>query len=458
MAYVAGEEIHDEEAAFDINSVPTFLLQAVLSFLVLRPIRIDAPLSQWASLIQLMTARRCFADDAVSECVQEDIPSFLCSIGGRCTSWTSLLAALRGGGRSSWHVMQPLRAVRGKTRFSTSLQSAPKTSGSTLCALGCGKLVLFGGRCSDSGDTLAASYVVTVPARLSGVVQWEKLHCGTDPPARCYHSAVRRIGEPAMFVFGGAGSRLFGDTWLLHLTSVAADQLGAMASCGVWESCDNQESAKTPSARSSHILSSWSSDLSCAVLHGGLGELGVLSDTWLLHPSGHWLELQTQGPRVARAHHCGGVVKDSLLVYSGQDESYLTSGCVFSLDLLLAVWHEVCIENGPSPRIDASAAVVETAGLLVFGGVGTDFEFEEPTPWMVPVVSQAQSNAYAMTRRGKAPCARACSSISADGLCVYVCGGFDGEQDLGDRGVWNLFQSASKVALHLSLACFCCHK
>merc|ERR1711939_487122 len=104
------------------------------------------------------------------------------------------------------------------------------------CTIGGGRLLLFGGRCSISGDSLDASYVVQIPVRTSGVAQWEELHCCDAPAARCYHSAVRGPDDSTMFVFGGAGnggSGLLGDTWLLHVTLVAVNQLGAMASSGV---------------------------------------------------------------------------------------------------------------------------------------------------------------------------------------------------------------------------------
>jgi hypothetical protein len=338
--------------------------------------------------------------------------------------------------------------------------------------VGGNKIVLFGGRCSVSGDTVDATYVVQIPVRASGVVQWEELHCSKSenslqlkgPAARCYHAAIQGFRDSTMFVFGGAGGdlvsgsdSLLGDTWMLEMTSVTINQLGqwgAVASCGLWERCRGSVTSETPSARSSHVFAKWPSKR-YGVLHGGLGEGGVLSDTWLLNSNAEWYELRTSGPRIARAHHCGGVVEDALLIYSGQDEGYLTVSGFFVLQLLTGVWAEVPLLNGPSPRIDASAAVIESVGLLVFGGVGCQFEFEPPSPWMLPAVCNGTDSSPRMMMHDthEMPCARACSSMCSDGLYVYIFGGFDGEQDLGDLWCLDLvpgcFASSSSVGLFL---------
>jgi len=454
------EDIDVSEDVACIGSLPTLLLQEVLSCLLPRPTRIDAPSEQWLPVVRLMCARRGMAADAVGESLQESIPSLDPSVSGECTSWPLLLASLRGAGHATWQLMQPLRAHRGKTKFSTPLQVAPSISGASLCFVGCGRIVLFGGRSSVSGDTVDTSYVVQIPVRSSGVAQWEELHCTDGPAARCYHAAFRGSGESNMFVFGGAGvgaQSLLADTWLLKVISVPVDEFGAMASRGMWERLDEPTAARTPCARSSHVCSPWKSQQGCAVLHGGLGEQGVLSDTWLLPPGGEWVELHTSGASVARAHHSGGVVQDSLLIYSGQDKGYLTVDSFFVLQLLTAVWTEVHLKNGPSPRIDAAVAVVDTVGLMVFGGVGVDFEFESPSPWMLPGASRPDSQprlVVANTER-ETPCARACSTMCSDGLCVYVFGGFEGEKDLGDLWCLDLvpgcFESSSSSQCGLFL-------
>lgn len=438
----------------DISNFPVFLLQEVLSYLLPRPLRVDAPRKQWLPIVRLLSAqcRSAFAPfDAVGESLRESISRLDPSIAGECTSWTRLLALLRGISKGAWHLMQPLRAHRGGNKFSTPLQKAPHISGASLCFVGGSRIVLFGGRCSVSGDTVDATYVVRIPVMASGVVQWEELHCSKcsnalqqkGPAARCYHAAIQGFRDSTMFVFGGAGGdlvsrsdSLLGDTWMLEVLSVTNNQLGqwgAMASCGLWERCHGSDTSETPSARSSHVFAAWSSQR-CAVLHGGLGEGGVVSDTWLLQSNAEWHELRTSGPRISRAHHCGGVVGDALLIYSGQDERYLTVSGLFMLQLLTGVWEEVPLLNGPSPRIDAAAAVIDSVGLLVFGGVGCDFEFEPPSPWMLPAVCTGTDSSPRMMTHDtyEIPCARACSSMCSDGLYVYIFGGFDGEQDLGD--------------------------
>merc|ERR1712054_544895 len=108
-----------------------------------------------------------------------------------------------------------------------------------------------------------------------------------------------------------------------------------------------------------------------------------MADTWLMYFDGpdkdmtFWVRMQTTGPQVARAHHCGGVVHRHFLVYSGQDESFLTVNSVCSLQLDTAVWFDLELKHKLIPRIDAAAATCEGLGIVIFGGVGIDFEFEE---------------------------------------------------------------------------------
>ena len=141
-----------------------------------------------------------------------------------------------------------------------------------------------------------------------------------------------------------------------------------------------------PAPRSSHVAAAWTSPegVETIVLHGGLANHGTRDDTWLLRagppvasssPGGAaaaaagvvagavgaagsvsdraargvaggtgavdalaWARLQTSGERVARAHHCGGVVGGKLLVHSGQDARLLSVAGVACLDLRLARW------------------------------------------------------------------------------------------------------------------------
>ena len=314
---------------------------------------------------------------------------------------------------------------------------------------------------------------------MRGVAQWDMLRsAGSEPQqqpsARCYHSAALWGGaDPNVLLFGGAGegSALFDDTWVLEEGAAGRSGGGGGGSGGggggragaggasdaafKWRQLEGL--AQRPAPRSSHLCASWKRpDGSAVVVHGGLGNGGVTSDLWLLPPPSsaqrrpEWVELQTSGVRVARAHHCGGVVGERLLVYSGQDDSLLTVGTICSVGLRSCVWEEIGLGNfggcggygggaGPSSRIDAAAACVGGVGLLVFGGVGSSFEHVEPDDtWLVSVAARTEhgrsGGAPPAPRRicaagGAAPSARACHAMCASGLHVYAYGGFDGVQD-----------------------------
>ena len=197
------------------------------------------------------------------------------------------------------------------------------------------------------------------------------------PPARCYHTAALWEGAPPaargaaarggagaapMIVFGGAGAgergheNLLGDVWCACFAAAAPRAATATATAMTaaaapapavatvaplqlsWRRLQPRGAAPPP--RSSHIcaaMPSWGALL----VQGGLTTEGVLGDTWMLRTAegdrsagsmgsgdgcseggetaGEWVELQTSGAPARRAHHSGGVVRETtLLVFSGQ--------------------------------------------------------------------------------------------------------------------------------------------
>lgn len=241
-----------------------------------------------------------------------------------------------------------------------------------------------------------------------------------------------------MLVFGGAGADngLHDDTWCLELSGRCNVQGGGRSrlwtcyDAGWWQS-EEALGQPAPSARSSFVLAPWTA-LECAVLHGGIGNEGVMSDVWMLQSRGEWIELPTSGSPVSRAHHCGAVHGDYLLVHSGQDATFLTSRSIQSLDLRTGNWLELAAPHvGPASRIDASAASIEGVGLLIFGGVNTTFDFSANDMWMLKVHGAtvgAQRMAAPMSAK-KGPRPHACGGLCTEGLRAYSFGGFDGQHD-----------------------------
>lgn len=423
-----------------LNSLPNVVLQLILDVLLPQPASVDTEPDMWKPIVRLLSAGASRARDAWGESLALGFPALGASEKSLCKAWaTSLLSALKGGGQGSWQKMSTMRSIRARTQCSTPMQSNPKLSGASLCAVGKNCLVLFGGRCSISGVTLDETYVVRIPMRSSGLANWEKLSCNPKPPVRCYHSATRGSKDSTMFVFGGASTgALLGDAWWFEVAMVPSGPQGCLTSCGQWRRFHQSDSSVSPPARSSHVCAPWS-NTGQAVLHGGLGEGGTKSDTWILKPGDCWEELVTTGPRVSRSHHCGGIVGDNFIIYSGQDEMFLAVNKLCMLQLSTLVWQEVVLAQGPSARIDAAAAAVESVGLVVFGGIGVNFEFESPVPWLIPTQSNTDvPPPLPMASRQSAPCSRVCSSMCMDGLHAYVFGGFDGQQDLGDLWCLNL--------------------
>ena len=402
---------------------------------------IGAPSSSWRDALALtMVAHGALL--AVCSALAERLPEELPGVAalecdqGSDTAWLQLLSSVRSPDCGVWTRMKTLRAVRPATDTCTPLATPPRLSGASLTEVD-GRLVLFGGRKSETGETVDALHVVITTWFPTALAQWDVCRAAPDPQhgrptARCYHSGTRWCSA-AVLIFGGAGDGnvLHDSTWVLRLSPPS------------WQLLD---AASGPSARSAHACAA-SADGVTTVMHGGLGNSGTCSDAWRLGATGGWRRIETSGAEVARAHHCGGMVGATFVVYSGQDANLLTVESVCTLNLGTGVWATVGISH-VTPRIDAAAATLDGCGLVVFGGVGVDFEFEPPIPWLLPA-SAALGEAAAeapppLAARSltspwaTAPQPRACASMcsAADGLQVFVFAGFDGESDLDD--LWQL--------------------
>lgn len=165
-----------------------------------------------------------------------------------------------------------------------------------------------------------------------------------------------------------------------------------------------------------------------------------MDDVWMLSKE-QWVRLETVGSP-ARAHHCGAVCNDHLLVHSGQDATFLTTHTIHSLNLQSLVWHEIAYPCGPEPRIDAAAAAVKDIGVLILGGVNGGFQFEPSTVWLLQECSGECGVARpVLAPKGQRP--HACGSFCAHGLQAFQFGGFDGEGDLDELWCLDLVQCFS---------------
>ena len=489
----------DDSITPDLVSLPAEILRDIAVQLVPSAGCASEP-DAWQSAIRLSAVSRSMLQP-VGDAIRQAIPAFgSLKVPSSIVAWSQLLARIYSGGNGQWARLRPLRAVRAQLKDMLPLQAAPSLSGASLCALAPGKLCVFGGRSSLSSETFDSTLMASVTFSSSragasqppqGVATWDRLVFADDdvPPARCYHTAAlwhdefhqQRSASIRMVVFGGCsvGDRLLNDSWCLEGLMGAGDAPRLR-----WRELSFD--AAVPSPRSSHVCATWSAE-NALVLHGGLGNEGVTSDVWVLRQSpkgsrngpgtSQWVELMTAGGKVARAHHCGGIIGDgnraALLIYSGQDANLLTVHGLARLTLSSATWEMISLPTdgpymanggslagGPSARIDAAATVVEGVGMLIFGGVGADFSFCAPDDaWLLrgdcsspPKQRVVEAAAAQSEGSWKGPCSRACVGLCADGLGAYLFGGFDGEADTSDLWCLSLlppaFREASPIALH----------
>lgn len=421
--------------------LPDQVLRAVATCLVPAPNAFEAPAFTWQPSVNLATSARelhlvfgeILCEALPSLALAKPLPSY------ERTCWLRTLAALRSMQKASWCEVKTLRATRPQNLSFTPVQTAPCLSGASMCVLGDNLLVIFGGRSSISGQTLGKTYLVQLSWSRSVIAQWDEVQCKAQPAARCYHTAARwTSSRDGMIVFGGAGSgdTLFNDSWSFkQYDFTLPDGRDCTAAC--WEQLHQPESSEAPTARSSHVCATWTRE-DKLVLHGGLGNSGTMGDTWTLEKGGCWMRFVTSGAHVARAHHIGGVVNDHLIVHSGHEANLLTTNRICALHLCEAVWLEITWPNGPAPRIDAAASVVENVGLLIFGGVGADYEFESAESWMLPAIRSTRVPQKVAPRQQSTLSPRACCSMCSDGLRTYIFGGFNGSEDLSDLWCLNL--------------------
>lgn len=424
------------------------VIGVIMSF-VLADEALESPNASWETVVCFGASARQVLDSlgqALPELLRFPAKVSTGSGGKEILRWPHALRSLLVGGCADctrWQKLQPLRAVRPATVAALPLQAAPQVSGASLCALSRSLLVVYGGRCSSTGETVGITYLVHVGAHPFGLVQWDQLRCSgaVSPPPRCYHGSTSMHKEQrrlwSMSVFGGAGCEnvLHDDTWCLELCIEESRTHCCQAAS--WKPMQQPSNQPGPTARSSCVFTRWETG-DCGLLHGGLGGSGVRSDVWTLS-QGVWNELPTTGGLVARAHHCGAVHKDFFFVYSGQDATFLTVHTAHSLDLTSGTWHEVQYKYGPNPRIDAVAVAIDGIGVMVFGGVNSTFEFEPMDVWLLRGVGGLVGSAR-KTKDSECgdpqPRPHACSSLCAHGLQVYMFGGFDGHSDLDE--LWHM--------------------
>ena len=166
-----------EEAPPSLSCLPPELLRAIASHL-LPPSLLSAPAFHWSAAVQFALAAAPL-HTAFGEALCDAVPA-LALIEPKQEEevhgcWPALVAALRGPDSGRWLPLRTLRAVRpAHAGMLVPVQEAPRVSGATLVALDRTRLVLFGGRCSHSGETMGDTHLATVSFYPRGLAQWDR--------------------------------------------------------------------------------------------------------------------------------------------------------------------------------------------------------------------------------------------------------------------------------------------
>lgn len=205
------------------------------------------------------------------------------------------------------------------------------------------------------------------------MLPWIEHPCIGPPPSHRYGGSAA-VWRGRLFCFGGAGGGATRSN-ALHMYDPAARR---------WQRVERQcMHDPWPRPRTGHSLCEWRDHL---VLFGGEGpdedgRLELVNDVWLYDLcAGRWRlcmprmdEGLKEGP-CPRRSHAACVWKDRMVIYGGlgalpSQRSPVTLGDVFSLDLMLMVWHRTYCTGGSPGRRMGHAHCHVNGVLFIHGGL-----------------------------------------------------------------------------------------
>jgi hypothetical protein len=274
------------------------------------------------------------------------------------------------------------------------------------------RVFLFGGRGLEVfGDTWVFDTA-------SG--SWSEITSAQGPPARFGHNAFYDPAGQRMLLFGGqAGSRFFNDIWALDVNT------------GRWTELADQEDLPAPRYGAAGAVNSRGHFL----LSHGFTNAGRFDDTWRLVPRiESWTEVSPEGERPLERCLMRAVWdsrSERLLMFGGQSTGRPFLGDLW--ELADGEWRELTTNTSPSPRNFYAMAFDADAGRVVlYGGNTQDGPVSDV--WFFDSASDSWTQPEAI---GEEPSPRfGHDAVWLPGGVMLIFGGRDASGDLND--IWEL--------------------
>lgn len=170
------------------------------------------------------------------------------------------------------------------------------------------------------------------------------------------------------------------------------------------------------------------------VVIGGRRMHQVLDEVQVLNTDGmKWSTMNLRGVVPAREGHAAALIGERIFIFGGTNGTLLTSD-IFCLDVEQSSIGQVSVYGpSPSPRRDHSIAASEDGRRLwLFGGSDGQNQLGDLQIFEV----ERQMWVSSPTVSGDPPCARECHASGCIGKYLMIVGGFDGQKKLND--VWAL--------------------
>jgi N-acetylneuraminic acid mutarotase len=233
----------------------------------------------------------------------------------------------------------------------------------TMASLGNGSVLLYGGR--NSIKPFIYFHDTWVFTSYQSTRKWELVENSNSPKARIQH-AMSSLEKGVVLMFGGVTlyDQFLEDTWLFY------------ESTREWMLVDNKVTAKSPSGRIFHAMSSLIGE-GKTLLFGGIDKLlNFLDDTWIFDQrKKEWIKiicniLPTDSPPGRALHSMASLGQSKVVMFGGEVDTdvYAQDTWMFHHESS-TTWRWTKLKTQMAPRTAHKMSYGLSNSIVLFGGI-----------------------------------------------------------------------------------------